>query len=1296
MATERTVLVRIKAEASGFAKAIAEANASLKGLRNEINTTNERGAWLAQGLLAIGPTLAPLGAAAVPVLSGIATQATVAAAAAGTLALGFHGIGDALSALNKYQLAPTAENLTKLHQQMALLGPDGQHFVRFLDDTAGKLRILQLDARAGMFPGIEDGIDRLMERLPQVRSIVQQIAQGIGNLTSQAGRNLAGPGFDDFFHFLKTDAQPILEDMGRTIGNFVQGFAHLLADFAPLSRDFSRGLLDWSRAFNDWAAGLKNSREFEDFIDYVRKSGPLARDFLGSLADALIQIAEAAGHVGPVMLKILTPVVDLIAALADSPAGRLLLLAGALASVFGRFKALGELTGSGAFSAMTKNLRSDVKSLTTGFKALSTEAGAFASNIGGSRFRTAGESVSQMAVAQDSLAAASKSAATAAEYEARMFAKLEGAQARLAATQARFAAAAGSPLLNATPARGAATVDEITAANRRYETELNRVRVAEQQVLDAEIALEAAQRKSLSTANDVRKAERGIDNVQQSRRDTLKQFGKSLGSAAIQGGVFALAMSPVPDKIGATNAAMGAMIGTIGGPWGMAIGAAVGGFLDVKSSAEQASKAIEESDQRLASMLLDQEKFDPSNPMDYLWNTTAPKEFFALLTTGDFQFQKLIETAGSWGSTGRTLQQEMRRAGVSVRELENDTNALTKAQVENAQRLQAWQESAKSAADAFLKIDDSLGGKKTFSLDKYLANYKKEVDALVEVNRNALIALGRGLDEGLVQQLQAAGPEGAKALDALAHGTDKAIDSMNADFRRGQRAMNSWKNEVTKSGKATNASVRAALASFRELPKNVRTEIRTTHVPQSIAEAKKLAKQLDLTARQRRALITLVDLASPKVRTVGQLMDAAGKKKAKPIFDADISRFQNDKGLVDRSLHDLDTTTVHPKVAVKSNAAAVAGETKSILQGIHDENVYVNVIRRNVFGKHADGGYIVGPGTGTSDSIPAYLSNGEYVVKAAAVDKYGVDTFDRLNAMAFAGGGLVPGGFPGFSPTVGKTFGEDSLLDYFRRVVAQAGESITDLALMFGQSATSLSEAAKREVRDRIAALKDLLKVQEKERDAIKDRLDAEVQLKQSIMDSVAGIIQGTAELLGTVRTPVIPAVGSNGEITWTDAPATGDSISNALDTQIAAGEEFGHLMHVLHKKGFSKDFLEWLIQNGVSLETLRDLASRSRAYLADLESRFDTNQHLQHQYGLQAAGELGVTGEIRALRKEYAEARRIAHLTEKRLEHANKQLDAIKSEQEKTTAAVKNVGHDTGDAVNGVGGKAGRRGRRD
>lgn len=58
----------------------------------------------------------------------------------------------------------------------------------------------------------------------------------------------------------------------------------------------------------------------------------------------------------------------------------------------------------------------------------------------------------------------------------------------------------------------------------------------------------------------------------------------------------------------------------------------------------------------------------------------------------------------------------------------------------------------------------------------------------------------------------------------------------------------------------------------------------------------------------------------------------------------------------------------------------------------------------------ATGGYIAGPGTGTSDSIPAFLSNGEYVLTADAVQNVGLPLLDAVNSGRvghFATGGLV-------------------------------------------------------------------------------------------------------------------------------------------------------------------------------------------------------------------------------------------------------------------------------------------------
>ncbi|KWK74141.1 phage tail tape measure protein [Burkholderia ubonensis] len=106
--------------------------------------------------------------------------------------------------------------------------------------------------------------------------------------------------------------------------------------------------------------------------------------------------------------------------------------------------------------------------------------------------------------------------------------------------------------------------------------------------------------------------------------------------------------------------------------------------------------------------------------------------------------------------------------------------------------------------------------------------------------------------------------------------------------------------------------------------------------------------------------------------------------------------------------------------AVSSFFGGATGGT-SALTGIGGDTITGSVASStsglaggNTFGFHADGGAIRGPGTGTSDSIPAMLSNGEYVIKASAVQQIGIPALDAINsgravhsAARFATGGAV-------------------------------------------------------------------------------------------------------------------------------------------------------------------------------------------------------------------------------------------------------------------------------------------------
>lgn len=131
----------------------------------------------------------------------------------------------------------------------------------------------------------------------------------------------------------------------------------------------------------------------------------------------------------------------------------------------------------------------------------------------------------------------------------------------------------------------------------------------------------------------------------------------------------------------------------------------------------------------------------------------------------------------------------------------------------------------------------------------------------------------------------------------------------------------------------------------------------------------------------------------------------------------------------------------------------------------------------------AGGGYIRGPGTSTSDSIPAWLSDGEFVVKAKSVAKYGLGVLRALNAgkldvggaiQRFATGGLVSafaGGVPRFAtggPVVSDTKGPGGKVfdlhignDVFRGLIApdDVADKMTQFAISRGAASAGRKPA---------------------------------------------------------------------------------------------------------------------------------------------------------------------------------------------------------------------------------------------
>ncbi|MET8511967.1 hypothetical protein [Streptomyces sp. NPDC005077] len=144
------------------------------------------------------------------------------------------------------------------------------------------------------------------------------------------------------------------------------------------------------------------------------------------------------------------------------------------------------------------------------------------------------------------------------------------------------------------------------------------------------------------------------------------------------------------------------------------------------------------------------------------------------------------------------------------------------------------------------------------------------------------------------------------------------------------------------------------------------------------------------------------------------------------------------------------------------------------------------------------GGPVFGPGTGTSDSIPTWLSNGEYVIRAKSVAKYGLAFMDTLNKGTLGMGRMASGGLAGSevaSGLVSGMKGGTSKVHSAARTMAAAVEAGVRTELQIASPSKKMQQLAKE-----IGA--GLIKGLTGSRDQIKS---ASASLAKSIWDTFSG-----------------------------------------------------------------------------------------------------------------------------------------------------------------------------------------------
>ena len=225
------------------------------------------------------------------------------------------------------------------------------------------------------------------------------------------------------------------------------------------------------------------------------------------------------------------------------------------------------------------------------------------------------------------------------------------------------------------------------------------------------------------------------------------------------------------------------------------------------------------------------------------------------------------------------------------------------------------------------------------------------------------------------------------------------IDGVQAEINKLYQNLSAQEQKI-------NAQVQTGLISHLEGQRQLKDVYAQTveEIEKQLPLLERLAKMPGAQGEQARVMMEQMKLKITELKSAGNDLEKAFK-------DGLTQGIQS-------SLMGLVQGTMSLKDAIKNLALTVVNSMAQIaaqqlaMQAVSSMSSWWGAAGSAVGGAvmAASGGYIRGPGTSTSDSIPAKLSDGEFVVNAAMVRRYGVDFLHSINRghlRKFSSGGLV-------------------------------------------------------------------------------------------------------------------------------------------------------------------------------------------------------------------------------------------------------------------------------------------------
>ncbi|NUS26928.1 MAG: phage tail protein [Streptomyces sp.] len=512
--------------------------------------------------------------------------------------------------------------------------------------------------------------------------------------------------------------------------------------------------------------------------------------------------------------------------------------------------------------------------------------------------------------------------------------------------------------------------------------------------------------------------------------------------------------------------------------------------------------------------------------------------------------------------------------------------------------------------------------------------------------------------DGLRQSIMALNDTSRSSFDAQTR-FEEALDNVTKSIKENGRTLDAG----TEKGRANRDALSQLASATQDAAAKARENNASWGKVNSIfAQGRtaiiKNAEAMGYSKQQARALADqILKIPNKTAKFKGDIEDLQGKLAAAKRLLKSVPNSR--KAQVRADIYDL----IH-KIAV----------AKAALNQLNNRTVTVTTVYQQVRNKgysgnsatggHADGGLITGPGSGTSDSIPAMLSNGEFVVNAQATGRHRqlLEAINSGQVQRFAKGGLSQAA----KDARGQLRGSFGISSFGRAAGYQRTPFERDLGAPSDVNAlvSSLNEAAGRiraafSGRTESSLLRHLNSVG---RSLIKyeKQLTSVTASLSKAKDKLNSLKDAASQLSSSVKSNLIGSAnitkGASGEGTLTLASVKSGMVASRDKVTAFAGA-----LKQLKAKGFSKTIIQQVAEAGIDgggLETAGALLQASA-------SEVSTINQMQGQIET-AAGAAGKTTADTVYAKAIKDQTAVVSKLTKQQERLEKSMASLAKSMEK------------------------------